>query len=98
MSVRVTELAYARVQTPDMDTARRFFADFGLIEAAVTEGRVYLRGVGPARQVLILQRGPRKLLSTAFEVGSRGELERLARAAGTSGITSRDEPGGGWQL
>jgi len=98
MSVRVTELAYARVQTPDMDTARRFFADFGLIEAAVTKDRVYLRGIGPSRQVLILQRGPRKLLSTAFEVESREALERLGQAAGTSPITSREEPGGGWQL
>ena len=98
MSVRVSELAYVRVPVPDLENARRFFADFGLIEAAVVEDRVYLRGVGPARQVLILQRGPRKLLSTAFEVGSREALERLAQDAGASGVTPRNEPGGGCQV
>jgi catechol 2,3-dioxygenase-like lactoylglutathione lyase family enzyme len=98
MSVKVSELAYARVQVPDLESAGRFFADFGLIEAAATEDRIYLRGVGPMRQVLILQRGPRKLLSTAFQVGSREALNRLAQTSCTTSVTPRNEPGGGWQV
>ena len=98
MIAKVRELAFARVQVPDIVRARRFFADFGLLEAAATEERVYLRGFGTARQVLILEQGPRKLLSIGFEVESREVLERVAHAQHSPGATARSEPGGGWQL
>jgi catechol 2,3-dioxygenase-like lactoylglutathione lyase family enzyme len=95
--IKVGDLAYARVQVPDLSKAEKFFLDFGLLVSARTSTSLHLRAHDAERQVIIAQQGPRKLLSVAFKCGAREDLEQVASFAGTN-VTQRDEPGGGWQV
>lgn len=94
-NTKVAELAYVRLQVPDLDAAERFFTTFGLEKRTRTEDRLYLRACGPEHHVVVAHRGERRLLSIAFEVQSEEELERAARIEGASGIEAIDGPGGG---
>jgi catechol 2,3-dioxygenase-like lactoylglutathione lyase family enzyme len=94
--IKVVDLAYVRIQVPDLDKAEQFFRDFGFIISARTPTSVHARAHDAESQVVIAQPGPRRLLSIAFKCGSREDLDRVANHAGTT-VTKRDEFGGGWQ-
>lgn len=94
--IKVTDLAYLRVEVPSLADAKLFFADFGLITAAETADCLYMRGLDSERQSLIVREGGRKLAAIAFKTDSREDLDRVASAAGSE-VTVRGEPGGGWQ-
>ena len=93
--LKARELAYVRIQVPDLDQAERFFNAFGLRTRARTEDRLYLRSTGPEHHVLVAHVGEQKLLATAYELSSAEELERAARLEGASPIEAIGGPGGG---
>ena len=95
MVIKAAELAYARVQVPDLDQAERFFNDFGLFTRARTDDRLYLHGTGPAHHLIVANLGERRLLALAFKVDTAADLEKVAAQAGASPITDIDGPGGG---
>jgi catechol 2,3-dioxygenase-like lactoylglutathione lyase family enzyme len=95
MAIKVLELAYIRVQAPDLDAAERFFNLFGLPTRLRTENRLYVRGAGPEHYLVVTERGEQRLLALAFEVASEDELHKATALEGASGIEAIDEPGGG---
>lgn len=95
---KVAELAYVRLQLPDLDAAERFFTTFGLLTRVRTEERLYMRAAGPDHHVIVVHRGERRLLATAFEVQHVEELQRASRIDGASAIESLDDPGGGYRV
>lgn len=94
-SVKAFELAYVRIQVPDLDDAERFFNTFGLATRAKTADRLYVRGTGPEHHLLVAHRGEARLLATAYEVTGAADLERAAGLAGAAPIAALDDPGGG---
>ena len=44
--VKATDIAFARLQVPDMDVAEQFLLDFGLQRAERTATALYMRGDG----------------------------------------------------
>src|SRR5580700_3790520 len=95
--VKVSELAYCRLQVPDLDVAERFLVDFGLIVADRREGRRFLRGTDPTPYCYVLEEGPAHFLGFAFHAKERADLDRLAQETGNS-VTAIDAPGGGWRV
>lgn len=92
--IRVTGLAGLTVQRPDLDRARAFFADFGLIPAAPPGDDVlHLRGAGPDPVLYTCRRGPAAFIGLAFTADDAA-LDRLAAAEGTA-PEPLDAPGGG---
>ena len=94
--IKAVDLAYVRVQVPDLSIAEDFYRAFGFIVSAKTPTSLYLRAHNAERQVVIAQPGPRRLLATAFKCSAREDLDRVAASAGVT-VTERKEPGGGWQ-
>ena len=93
--IQVAELAYVRVQVPDLRIAEKFFLDFGLVVRDRAKNKLYLRGTGPEHHLLVAQHGERQLLSVAYEVADARELEKASELQGASQILQLDDSGGG---
>jgi catechol 2,3-dioxygenase-like lactoylglutathione lyase family enzyme len=93
--VKVTDLAFARLQSPDLDVAEQFLSDFGMVRVERTAKALYMRGTGPTHHIHVTHLGEPRFLGLAFHAASEDDLERLAKAPGADGIESIDEPGGG---
>ncbi|PWR18298.1 VOC family protein [Zavarzinia compransoris] len=93
--VRIADVAYLRFGRRDLDTATRYFADFGLTVAARGADAVYFRGVLPQAHIVIVERAPHdSFLALGLRAAGDGDLDRLARAHDEDVRTSA-EPGGG---
>ena len=93
--VKVTDLAYIRLQSSSLDEAEQFLTHFGMVRAERTKDRLYMRGTDSTPYIHITHLGPSKLLGLAFYVESEDDLKKFSRTPGASGIESIDEPGGG---
>ncbi len=93
--VKVTDLAYGRLQSPSLDEAEEFLTHFGMVRSERTPSALYMRGTDPAHHLHVTHIGPSKFIGLAFYVESESDLKKLAKAPGASGIENLDEPGGG---
>ena len=93
--IRARDLAYVRVQAPDLGAGEKFLTDFGLAISDRSADALYARGTDPPHHIYILHRGPLAFRTVAFYAQSRDDLERLARCDGASPVQALDEPGGG---
>jgi catechol 2,3-dioxygenase-like lactoylglutathione lyase family enzyme len=94
--IRIADIAWIRLRSPDLDTQEQFLTDFGLTRTERTNNRLYMRAADPARHVHITEKGEPAVVSIAFRARSEDDLARLAReASGASGVEHLDEPGGG---
>lgn len=93
--IKALELAYVRIQVPDLDAAERFFTSFGLRTRARTADRLYVRGTGPEHHLIVAHVGDQRLLATAYELPAEADLVRASQFASASAIEPIDGPGGG---
>ena len=94
--IRVTDIAWIRLRSPDLDLQERFLSDFGLIRSAHTGNALYMRGTDPSHHLHVTEKGDPKVLSVAFWARSEDDLHKLSREAeGASAVEAIDEPGGG---
>ena len=54
--IKVTDLAYGRLQSPSLDQAEEFLTAFGLVRTERTREALYMRGTDPAHHVTRLGR------------------------------------------
>jgi len=94
-SIKVKDLAYGRLQVPDLDVMEEFLTHFGMIRSARTPTALYMRGTDPTHHIHVSEKGDPKFLALAYYAASEEDLERVAKAPGASGVESIDEPGGG---
>lgn len=93
--VKVSDLAYARLQSPSLDEAEEFLTAFGLVRAERTRDALYMRGTDAPHHIHVTHLGPSRFIGLAFYVDSEDGLEAIATAPGASDIEHIDEPGGG---
>ena len=96
--VKVTDIAFARLQSPDLDLAEQFLTDFGMTRVERTPNALYVRGTGPIHHIQVVHLGEPRFLGLAFLAQSEEDLKRLAAAPGAKGIEHLDEPGGGLRV
>ena len=94
-SIKVRDLAYGRLRSPDLDAQEAFLTAFGMTRAARTPTALYMRGTDPAHHIHVTEKGDPAFLGFAWEAASADDLTTIARFPGASGIESIDEPGGG---
>src|SRR5260370_35738718 len=94
-TIKVSEFASGRLQSPGLDRAEAFLTEFGMRRAARTKTALYMRGSVAAHHIHLAELGEPRFLSLAFAVADPDDLRRVATLAGASGIESIDEPGGG---
>lgn len=93
-AIKVAELAYGRLQAPDLDLMEEFLTHFGMIRAARTPQALYMRGTDPRHHIHVTEKGDPRFLGFAFLVDNAGDLDRLAAETGGE-VEDIDEPGGG---
>ena len=56
-SIKVRDLAYARLRSPDLDAQEEFLSAFGMVRAARTATALYMRGTDPVHHIHVTERG-----------------------------------------
>ncbi|MET8537693.1 VOC family protein [Streptomyces sp. NPDC005065] len=93
--IKAADLAWLEFEKPDLDQAEVFARDFGFAVAARTEGELWLRGTFAGSPCMVIRRGrTSRFIGPAFRAAERADLERLARATGTT-VRDIGVPGGG---
>ena len=96
--IKVWDIAYGRLRSPDLDKQEEFLSDFGMVRAARTANALYMRGTDPFHHIHITEKGDAGFLGMAWHAKSEDDLKALAKAPGASGIEHVDEPGGGMRV
>ena len=95
---RAKDLAYVRMQAPDLGVGETFIADFGFTISARTQDTIYARGTDSPHHIYILHKGEPTCRAIAFHMHSLEDLEKLHQEAGASAVEVIDEPGGGHKV
>ena len=91
----VGELAYARVQVPDLERGGAFLTQFGLVALETdTPSTRFFRATDASPWCYELIEGPQKFLGFGFELPDRAALEAASREHGVA-IEPLPAPGGG---
>ena len=60
--VKVTDIAYGRLQSPSLDEAEEFLTNFGMVRAERTSKALYMRGTDPDHHLHVTHLGPSKFV------------------------------------
>jgi catechol 2,3-dioxygenase-like lactoylglutathione lyase family enzyme len=93
--MKVTDIAWGRIRSPDLDKQEAFLTDFGMVRADRTKTALYMRGTDPAHHLHVTELGEPRHVGLAFYAADEEDLHRLARIDGASPVEAVDEPGGG---
>ena len=93
--IKVTDIAWGRFRSPDLDVQEEFLTRFGLVKTERTSTALYMRGTDPVHHIHVTEKGDPKFVGFAYHAASEDDLHRLAKAPGASGVEEIDEPGGG---
>jgi len=93
--IKVADLVYGRLQSPDLDKQEEFLVNFGMVRADRTKNALYMRGTGPSHHLHVTQLGEPRFIGAAFLAKDEDDLKRIAKAPGASPVETIDEPGGG---
>ena len=93
--IKVEDIAFGRLQSPDLDEAEEFLTNFGMIKAERTNDALYMRGTDPAPFIHVTHKGDPKFVGLAFRAASEEDLDKVTKIDGASGIEDLDAPGGG---
>ncbi|MEY3259566.1 MAG: hypothetical protein RIT46_395 [Pseudomonadota bacterium] len=95
--IKAQDMAYPRLQVPDLDQMEAFLADFGMVRAERRSNVLFMRGDGPAPYTHVIHQGEPAFLGFALSVSSQADLDRLAASPGFAPVEAIDAPGGGWK-
>ena len=93
--IKVEDIAFGRLQSPDLDEAEEFLTNFGMIRAERTKDGLYMRGTDPTPFIHVTHLGEAKFIGLAFRAESEEDLEKVSKVDGASAVEDLDEPGGG---
>ena len=94
-NIKVSDIAYGRLRSPDLDVSEEFLTRFGMKRADRTATALYMRGTDPAHHIHVTEKGEPKFVGLAYYAEREDDLKRLAKAPGASEVEAIDEPGGG---
>src|SRR4051812_41616769 len=77
--IKVRDLAYARLQSPDLDAQEEFLTAFGMVRAARTPTALYMRGTDAAHHIHVTEKGDPKFIGFAWAVSEEDDLNRLRK-------------------
>lgn len=93
--IKVRDLAYGRIRSPDLDAEEAFLTAFGMVRTARTPTALYMRGTDPVHHIHVTEKGDPAFIGFAWVASSEDDLKAIAKFPGASGIENIDEPGGG---
>ncbi|AOW12034.1 hypothetical protein LPB72_13620 [Hydrogenophaga crassostreae] len=97
--LKLKSLHHLCVEVPDLDTNTKFATDFGLLETARKDNRVYFRTYGADAYSYVAEPGAKtRLKSVAFLAESRAVLDDAVQQFGATPVRPLDGPGGGFAV
>ena len=93
--IKVKDIAWGRLRSPDLDKQEEFLLDFGMTRAARTKDKLFMRGTDPNHHLHVTELGEPGFVGLAYYAQSEEDLHKLAKVPGASPVESIDEPGGG---
>src|SRR5262249_46102861 len=93
--IKVTDMAYGKLRSPDLDAQEEFLTHFGMVKADRTKNALYMRGTDPAHHIHVTEKGDPGFIGIAYYAASEEDLHKVAQVPGASGVEDIDEPGGG---
>jgi hypothetical protein len=93
--IKVKDIAWARLRSPDLDKQEEFLLDFGMVRAGRTKDRLLMRGTDPNHHLHVTELGEPKFVGLAYYAASEEDLHKVSRVPGASPVEDIDEPGGG---
>jgi hypothetical protein len=95
-AIKILDIAYPRLRSPDLDAMEVFLTEFGMVRAARTETALYMRGTGTAHHLHITEQGEPGFVSLAYLARSEADLVHIANHPdAVTGVEDINEPGGG---
>ena len=80
-AVKADALLYAHFERPDLNRARDYLVDFGLIVVSQSEDELFLRGAGSTPYIYRVSRGDAaRFIGLGLSVPSADDLKALAKA------------------
>ena len=76
---KVTDIAYGRLRSPDLDVQEEFLTIFGMKKVERTANALYMRGTDPAHHIHITEKGDPKFLGIAYYVDNEDDLKSSPR-------------------
>jgi len=80
--MKVSDIAWGRIRSPDLDKQEEFLTAFGMVRAARTKTALYMRGTDPAHHLHVTELGEPRHVGLAFYAASVDDLKRLAKLDG----------------
>jgi len=93
--IKVTDMAYGKLRSPDLDAQEEFLTHFGMVRADRTKQALYMRGTDSAHHIHVTEQGDPGFVGIAYYAASEEDLHKVAQGPGASGVEDIDEPGGG---
>ena len=93
--IKVADITFGRLQSPDLGVAEEFLTDFGMTFVDRTKDALYMRGTDPDPFIHVTHFGEPKFIGLAFQANSEEDLDIISKADGASSIEEMDEPGAG---
>src|SRR5881275_1479448 len=78
--IKVTDLAYGRLRSPDLDVAEEFLTNFGMVRAARTNTALYMRGTDAPHHIHVTEKGDPGFVGIAYYAASLDDLKKVAKA------------------
>src|SRR5580700_4901419 len=73
--VKVTDIAYARLRSPDLDVMEEFLTRFGMHRSERTANALYMRGTFPFNDTPTTEKGDPKFVGIAYYAESEDDLK-----------------------
>ena len=71
-AIKVRDLAYGRLRSPDLDAQEEFLTAFGMVRAARTPTALYMRGTDPTHHIHVTEKGDPRLHRLCLDCRQRG--------------------------
>ena len=78
---KVTDIAYGRLRSPDLDVMEEFLTRFGMLRAERTANALYMRGTDPAHHIHVTEKGDPKFVGFAYYAASEDDLQAARQGA-----------------
>ena len=82
---KVTDIAYGRLRSPDLDVEEEFLTRFGMERAERTANALYMRGTDPAHHLHVTEKGDPNSSASPTTPTSEDDLEAARQGAGRLG-------------
>ena len=93
--IKVREIAWGCLRSPDLDAQEQFLLDFGMVRAARTKDKLFMRGTDPEHHLHVTELGPPGFIGLAYYAAKKRTWPPWRACRGASGVENIDEPGGG---